>query len=114
MSDAAAIVADQRAEQLGELRRHAAARHQVGGEDEERDREQRDHLHAADHALPDDEVGHVRMEDVLGEDRRNADDQKYLRARDQQRDGEHDQREDDHGATHDAPGRPRRRNGRPA
>ena len=97
MPDAAAVMPDQRAEQLGELRRHAAARHQVGREHEERDRQQRDDLDTADHALPDDQVGHERVEDVLRQHRRNADNEKDLGARDQQGDGEHDEREDDHG-----------------
>ena len=96
MPDAAAIVADQRAEQVRKLRRHAATRHQVGAENEKRDRQQRHHLDAADHALSDDQVRHGGVEDVLCQHRRNADDEKDFRARDQQGDGEHDQQEDNH------------------
>jgi hypothetical protein len=61
--------------------------------------QQRHHLDTADHTLPDDQVRHERMEDVLRQHRRNADDQKDLRPGNQQADGKHDQEEDDHGVS---------------
>jgi hypothetical protein len=80
------------------LRDHAA-RHQVGGEDEERDRQQRADVDAAEHLLGNDHLRHVRVERGLGEQRRHAHDQQHLEAERQHREREDTEQGDDHGRT---------------
>ena len=86
-AQAAAHVADQRVGEAHDAVGHPAVEHQLAGEDEERDRQEAEHLHPADHLLEDDGDREAGIQD--GGDRGQADRERNRHAQ-QQQDGESD------------------------